>query len=192
MDVDSCLRLAAAAEQRGRRLAVAMVRRLIPSVMAIREAIQSGLVGDVRQIEIEHGGSFHWPAQSSSYFQKANGGLFLNMGIHYLDMIESWLGPVEPVEYADDAMGGVEANCRLTLRSENGAQLRLRLSYTHELSNCICVRGTRGEIRANVDESRTQGGFRTQLVCLGIFNPASRSQEITFRWTLFRALQSSS
>ena len=152
MDVDSCLRLAAAAEQRGRRLAVAMVRRLIPSVMVIREAIQSGLVGDVRQIEIEHGGSFHWPAQSSSYFQKANGGLFLNMGIHYLDMIESWLGPVEPVEYADDAVGGVEANCRLTLRSENGTQLHLRLSYTHELSNCICVRGTQGEIRANVNE----------------------------------------
>ena len=52
MDVDSCLRLAAAAEQRGRRLAVAMVRRLIPSVMAIREAIQGGLVGDVRELKL--------------------------------------------------------------------------------------------------------------------------------------------
>jgi predicted dehydrogenase/nucleoside-diphosphate-sugar epimerase len=155
MNVNSCLRLAGAAEQRGRKLAVAMVRRFIPSVTVIRDSIQHGLIGDVRDVEIEHGGSFHWPAQSGSYFRKENGGLFLNMGIHYLDMIENWFGPLEPIEYADDAAGGVEANCKLVLRSQTGVRVRLRLSYTHELANCISVRGTQGEIRARVDDFAT-------------------------------------
>ena len=44
--------------------------------MAIREAIQSGLVGDVRRIEIEHGGSFHWPAHPAVTFKKQMAGCF--------------------------------------------------------------------------------------------------------------------
>src|SRR5262249_7520468 len=101
MDVDTCRRLAAGAEKRKRKLSVAMVRRFIPSVVAIGNAIRDGLVGDLLEIEIEHGGSFHWPAQSSSYFQKENGGIFLNMGIHYLDILQNWAGPLQPTEYVD-------------------------------------------------------------------------------------------
>ena len=93
------------------------------------------------------------------------------MGIHYLDMIESWLGPLEPIEYADDAVGGVEAIAGLRFALENGAQLRLRLSYTHELANCICVRGTRGEIRANVGEFANAKWFSYETGLSGDLQP---------------------
>ena len=150
-NVDTCMRLAAGAEQSGRRLVVAMVRRFVPSVIVIRDAIRDGLLGEVQEVDIEHGGSFHWPSESGSYFRKENGGLFLNMGIHYLDLIEDWLGPLTPVEYRDDAEGGVEANCKIMLRSGGGARVCVRLSYTHQLSNRIFVRGTRAEITVDVD-----------------------------------------
>src|SRR6202042_2674428 len=89
--VDTCMRLATVAEALGHRIAVAMVRRFIPAVVAIRSAIHGGLLGDVQEVDVEHGGSFHWPSESGSYFRKENGGIFLNMGVHYLDMIEDWL-----------------------------------------------------------------------------------------------------
>ena len=151
-DENACLRLAAAAEKSGQCLAVAMVRRFVPSVMVIRKAVQGGLLGEIEEIDIEHGGSFHWPSESGTYFRKENGGLFLNMGIHYLDLIEDWIGPITPIEYRDDGEGGVEANCRILLHSRSRTRVSLRLSYTHELANRIYVRGTRAEIKADVND----------------------------------------
>jgi predicted dehydrogenase/nucleoside-diphosphate-sugar epimerase len=150
-NADSCIRMAAAAERCGRKLAVGMVRRFLPSIRVIGDAILSGLLGEVQTIRIEHGGSFHWASESGSYFRKENGGIFLNMGIHYLDIIETWVGPLIPIEYRDDGESGVEANCVVLLRAKGGAEVSIRLSYTHQLANHVYVRGTRGEIKAGID-----------------------------------------
>jgi predicted dehydrogenase/nucleoside-diphosphate-sugar epimerase len=149
---DACLRLAEAANEAERQLSVAMVRRLIPSVTAIREALHGGLLGDLKSLEIRHGSGFQWPSDSGSYFRKENGGLLVNMGVHYLDMIEDWVGPLAPVDYRDDNGGGVEANVYYRLLTASGAQVELGLSFTHELDNRIIVRGTRGEITVSVEE----------------------------------------
>src|SRR5262249_44576898 len=63
-----CHEIADVAEQQGRALSVAMVRRLIPTVVAIRRALRSHLLGQLHRIEIEHGDDFHWPADSGTYF----------------------------------------------------------------------------------------------------------------------------
>jgi predicted dehydrogenase/nucleoside-diphosphate-sugar epimerase len=166
MSEAQCAGLAAIAEKNGRKLAVGMVRRFMPLNQAIQNAIQSGLLGEIQEIDVAHGGPFAWPASSGSYFRVENGGLLLNMGVHYLDLIEYWLGPVSPFEYKDDACGGVEANFEIRLRSPKGAGVRVKLSITHELANRIVVRGSQGEITCGIGE-RDQANWRLYDAALG-------------------------
>jgi nucleoside-diphosphate-sugar epimerase/predicted dehydrogenase len=152
LETQICHELAEEADRQGRVLSVAMVRRLIPTVVAIRRALRAQLLGQLHRIEIEHGDKFHWPADSGTYFRKENGGILVNMGIHYLDMLEDWIGALTPVAYRDDMAGGVEANAEFELRTREGASVRLALSYTHALKNIIVLQGEHGTIRADVND----------------------------------------
>jgi nucleoside-diphosphate-sugar epimerase/predicted dehydrogenase len=148
---EACRRLDRVAKHYNCPLSVAMVRRLIPWVCAARNGLRGGLIGDLESITIEHGGRFQWPTQSENYFSKKHGGLLLNMGVHYLDMVEDWVGPLLPLEYEDDFKGGVEANFAFRLQTNNGARVRLKLSYTHQLQNEVVLRGGKGKITADVN-----------------------------------------
>ncbi len=110
-------------------LAVGHVRRFYASTQALQELIQGGLLGDLRRFEIREcaGG---WQAASDSFYRPevAGGGVFLDVGIHILDQLDAWLGSPEEVVYADDAMGGLEANAVCRLHYASGAQGVLRLS----------------------------------------------------------------
>ncbi|MDP9171848.1 MAG: NAD-dependent epimerase/dehydratase family protein [Acidobacteriota bacterium] len=152
LDAKTCRQLADVAERNGRHLSIAMVRRLIPGVIAVKDALRSGLVGDLVQLEIQHGSRFQWPSDSGAYFRPENGGLLVNMGVHYLDMIEDWVGPITPVTYRDDFAGGAEANCDYTLATAAGAGVRLKLSVTDKLENFVFIKGSRGEIRMDVNK----------------------------------------
>lgn len=151
-DAERCNALAELADQSGKKLAVAMVRRYTPALQTVREALASGLIGALRSIDITHGSKFAWPANTGYYFRKEHGGLLLNMGVHYIDQLESILGPLTPVSYWDDAQGGVECNFILHLRAENGVAIRLRLSYTHTLDNELIWQGDEGSLRYRVDQ----------------------------------------
>ena len=150
---ETCRRLDRIARHYNRPLSVAMVRRLVPWVCATRNALRGGLIGDLELITIEHGGRFQWPTQSETYFSKEHGGLLVNMGVHYLDKVEDWVGPLTPLEYEDDFEGGVEANFAFRLRTENGVRVHLRLSYTDQLENKVILCGSKGKITADVNFS---------------------------------------
>jgi predicted dehydrogenase/nucleoside-diphosphate-sugar epimerase len=166
LDARTCRQLGDVAEKTGRRLSIAMVRRLIPAVLAVKDALRTGLIGDVSHLEIQHGSSFQWPSESGAYFRPENGGLLVNMGVHYLDMIEDWVGPLLPVAYRDDFGGGAEANCDYTLRTTAGGAVRLKLSVTDRLANCVVIRGSRGEIRIDVNkfDSFSWIGYESGLI----------------------------
>jgi predicted dehydrogenase len=90
----------------------------------------------VKSFEISEGGQFNWPAQSASFFQKSNsqGGVLADLGVHVLDLLIWWFGMPEKVGYEDDAMGGLEANCRLELEFAGGVSGTVRLSRDTQLS----------------------------------------------------------
>ena len=48
--------------------------------------------------------------------KEGGGGVTLDIGIHMLEILVSWLGMPEVLDYADDAMGGVELNSAAKLR----------------------------------------------------------------------------
>ncbi|MBB3177165.1 Gfo/Idh/MocA family protein [Variovorax sp. Sphag1AA] len=125
------------ADRLGRMLAVGHFRRFFPAIETIRTMITSGVFGQVRRVVADEGGTFRWPAASAGFFtrQEGGGGVTLDIGIHMLEILVSWLGMPEVVDYADDAMGGVEINSAAKLRWPGGTEADIRLSWDVELAN---------------------------------------------------------
>jgi predicted dehydrogenase len=118
------------ASQAQRPLAIGLFRRFFPATHTIRDILMAGLLGQVQSFYCYEGGPFRWPVQSASFFQKdlAGGGVLLDIGVHLLDLLIWWWGyPVE-ASYEDDALGGLEANCRINLTFAEGFSGEVRLS----------------------------------------------------------------
>jgi len=155
--VDAQAMVAAAAESRV-LLAVGMVRRFFPAAEFIREAIALGILGELNSFDLAEGSAdFGWPVTSPGYFQRqqAGGGVLMDIGVHVLDLLTWWLGEPAALEYADDAMGGIEANCLVSCTYASGLQGKIRLSRDAPLKNCVTLRGSKGWLRwsANVADA---------------------------------------
>ncbi len=148
-------RMVDAAERTGRRLAVGMVRRQLPATRALRRILRAGVLGDIRSVECFEGGPFTWPVASPDYFRPdgGNGGVLQDVGTHCLDLLTWWFGEPTSTRYADDAMGGVEANCELAL-TFGATEAHVRLSRDWARPNRYVVEGTRGRAEWEVDEAR--------------------------------------
>jgi predicted dehydrogenase/nucleoside-diphosphate-sugar epimerase len=149
---EACLFVYAAACQAGRIVDVNMCRRYLPSMLAMRRAIQDSLIGEIVSIDVEDGGPYAWSPTTAAPFAKKNGGVLADIGVHYLDLIEHVFGRLEPDAYRDDCAGGVEANAVLQLETETGVPVRIALSRTRDLQNRLVVRGSRGALTAFKDD----------------------------------------
>jgi nucleoside-diphosphate-sugar epimerase/predicted dehydrogenase len=148
----ACCRLADLADARRRVLAVNMIRRLYPSVTLARFALERGLIGKIQSLDIQHGSAYSWPAQTLEPFQKENGGVLADMGVHYLDLAESLVGELTPEEYRDDARGGVEADLEFNLTARDTPVVRIALSRVRKLANRITLTGTCGRLEIAVED----------------------------------------
>jgi predicted dehydrogenase len=127
--------MVAAAEDAGGLLAVGLVRRFLPATQAIRLILAQRMLGELSSVACFEGGPFRWPARTPSFFDRSQGGVLLDIGPHMLDLLVWWLGVPQAIEYEDDAMGGVAANCRFLLRYESGLRVKGHLSRDWELPN---------------------------------------------------------
>ncbi|HIE53132.1 MAG TPA: Gfo/Idh/MocA family oxidoreductase [Armatimonadetes bacterium] len=101
--VEKCDRLIAAAEQAGVVLAVDFGSRYNPLNHQIRQVVQSGRLGRIflgdlrmkwyREQSYYEGG---WPPGWRSR-RETEGGSMANQGVHYVDLLQWFLGPVEAV-----------------------------------------------------------------------------------------------
>jgi predicted dehydrogenase len=141
------------ARESGRILAAGMIRRYLPATRFIAQALRAGTIGTPRRFSAFEGGPFDWPVRSPAYFTRASsgGGVLMDIGIHALDLLGWWFGPCTALSYEDDAMGGVEADCRVRL-SCGEVHGELRLSRTWRRPNRYEILGTAGRIAWLVDD----------------------------------------
>lgn len=137
-----------AATQAERHLAVGMFRRFFPSTKVIKELVAGGALGKPVAFEWSEGGPFNWPAVSPSFFLKAtsSGGVLADLGVHVLDLLLHWFGEVANIDYQDDAMGGLEANARLSLTFAQGVRGTVRLSRDTIIANGARIDFERGHV----------------------------------------------
>lgn len=150
--VAECEMLLRAAEQSGALLAVGLMRRFYRAHQFVRRLLIEGALGKIRTFDFQEGFIYNWPVASDFFFRKetAGGGVLMDTGAHTLDCLLHWLGDFAEVEYRDDARGGVEANCLLKLRLQNGATGTVELSRTRQLRNTAIIAGERGSVEVSL------------------------------------------
>ena len=146
--------VAAARETRG-ILAVGLYRRFFPSAEAIGGLIQKETLGRLKSFRMEEGGPFGWQAASESFFRRATtpGGVLYDTGVHTLDLVLWWLGDPDDLVYEDDAMGGLESNCRLELSYPGGCTGEVRLSRDWKTENRYAFFFEGGFVRWTVNDA---------------------------------------
>ena len=152
LNVAECDALIGAARQNGATLAVGIVRRFLPSYQFVKVALQAGLLGKIVSFDVREGAIYGWPVASDFFFRKetAGGGVLIDTGAYTMDMVQWWFGNCKSLEYFDDSMGGVEANCEINLQMEDGVQGHVELSRTRNLRNTVIVRAERGTIEMSL------------------------------------------
>jgi predicted dehydrogenase len=147
-DARACCELA---KHKGALLAVGMNRRFFASHRLLPIVLQERSLGDLLGYDWSQGGVFDWQSASGFYFSRAQagGGALIDYGVHLLDSLIDWFGPVIHFDYQDDDWGsGIEANAILELQhsGKNGpVKGRVRVSRTYPLRNRMLLRGSKAD-----------------------------------------------
>jgi predicted dehydrogenase len=147
-----------AASDAQRLLAVGLIRRFLPATQMVHHLLSRNIFGNVSSFTFREGRVFKWPIQSASYFR--DNGVLRDIGVHILDLLIWWWGEPEEIIYEDDAMGGVDLNCRLRLKFPQGFRGEVQLSREFHLPNACVIQCDDANIHLDVDEpNQLQIGF---------------------------------
>ena len=168
LDTAGCDAMIEAAATGGSVLAVGLVRRFYDASTFVKDVLDDGVLGRVTGFDAREGAVFGWQVVTDATFRRdQGGGVLADVGSHVLDLLGWWLGDPVDVAYADDAMGGVEAECEIDLTMRDGVRGIVELSRTHLLRNTIRIVGMRGslEVGPGFDpEVRLELGRRGRLL----------------------------
>jgi predicted dehydrogenase len=154
MNVRECDEMMAAAVEGRAVLAVGLDFRFFDSSLFVRNLLKDGLLGDIRRFEMHQGVIPRWPFATDFLLKKemAGGGVLADFGVHVLDLLLWWLGDWAEVEYRDDAMGGIESDCEMSLAMTSGVRGTVEISRTRNLANTCVFEGTRASLEVGVWE----------------------------------------
>lgn len=143
--------LASIAEDKGVLLSVNNTRRLFPSYQLVKELIDKGAIGELKEVYYYEGGEFSWPTKSGFYFTAEDPkGVLLDRGAHVLDAICHWIGgKPELIKSENDSFGGPEAVADITFRFKNLTG-RVRLSWLYKQENIYKIVGTKGVLTGEI------------------------------------------
>ncbi len=146
-----CQRLIMLAKKKRVSLTVGLMRRYFRAHQIAKKLIEANTLGEIKSFDIREGNIYNWPVESDFMFSaKAGGGVLADTGAHTLDFALWCLGDVESVEYYDDNLGGVEAECTLHLQMKSGARGMVELSRLRNLRNTAIISGEKGEIELHL------------------------------------------
>jgi len=146
-----CQRLVALANQKGVVLTVGLMRRYFRAYQIAKKLVEANTLGEIKSFDIREGNTYNWPVASDFMFSaEAGGGVLADTGAHTLDFLLWCLGDVASVEYYDDNLGGVEAECKLHLQMKSGARGVVELSRLRNLRNTAIISGEKGEIELHL------------------------------------------
>jgi predicted dehydrogenase len=137
------------AARRGNLFAMeAMWTRFLPAIVALRELIASGQLGELRLIF--GGGAYLPPVDAEHYLLNPHlgGGVLLDAGVYLISLAAMLLGEPERIEVAGHiGRSGVDDEDALLLQFRNGGTALLYVSLHSRRSPDMEILGTRGRVR---------------------------------------------
>ena len=147
-----------AANEAGAKLVVTVFRRLLPATRLLRGLLDAEILGRPLGFDVEEGEIYNWPTATLGNMCRdtAGGGVLIDFGSHTFDRLLFLLdGPGEVLDYRDNARGGIESDCVVSLRlGHKGRPIegRVELSRTRNLRNSFRVRCERGVLELPAGE----------------------------------------
>jgi predicted dehydrogenase len=155
MTVAECDAMIEAAREGRTVLAVGLDFRFFESSAFVRDLLKDGLIGEIRSFDLRQGVIPRWPFATDFLLRKemAGGGVLADFGVHVLDLLLWWLGDLAVADYRDDALGGVESDCEMTLRTASGVTGKAEISRTRNLRNSCVFEGSRARLEVGIWDS---------------------------------------
>ncbi|MDQ1746193.1 MAG: hypothetical protein QOD07_456 [Frankiaceae bacterium] len=101
----------------------AMWTRFLPHIVAVRDVLASGRLGDIVTVSADHGQWFPDDPENRLFAPALGGGALLDLGIYPLSFASMILGPPKRMAMIDDpAFTGVDGQISVVLGYDGGAQ----------------------------------------------------------------------
>src|SRR3954452_6712573 len=155
INLRECDEMIAAATAGRATLAVGLDFRFFDSSLLVRNLLRDGLLGTIRSFDLRQGVIPRWPFATDFLLKKemAGGGVLADFGVHVLDLLLWWLGDLTAADYRDDALGGVESDCEMTLTTVAGVTGAVEISRTRNLRNTCVFEGSQARLEVGIWDS---------------------------------------
>jgi predicted dehydrogenase len=125
----------------------AMWTRFQPAIVAARDLIADGAIGEVRQVYADLGVDRPYDPQDRLFNPDLGGGAMLDLGVYVVSFAQHFLGNPDRVEVSGSlAPTGVDVEAGLLLGYENGRAAALLISLRNPTPGMARIHGTGGWI----------------------------------------------
>jgi len=133
------------ARARGVFVMEAMWTRFQPAVVALRELIADGAVGEVRSVQADLGVAREFDPEDRLFALELGGGALLDLGVYVVSFAQMLLGAPDTVSATGSRFPtGVDAEASLLLGYDDGRSAAVMTSLRHALPGQARVFGTAG------------------------------------------------
>ncbi|MCU1362546.1 MAG: oxidoreductase protein [Acidimicrobiaceae bacterium] len=144
--------LIALARSRDLFLMEAMWTRFLPHMVALRESIRSGQLGEIVTLEADHGQWFPFDATFRLFAPELGGGALLDLGVYPVSFASMILGtPDRVLAMMEPTVTGVDGQTSMLFGYANGAQAVLTCTSSARTATRACVSGTEARIEIESD-----------------------------------------
>lgn len=142
----------AAARRAGLFAMEAMWTRFLPHVVALRERVAAGVLGEIVLVTADHGKWFAREATSRLFAPELGGGALLDLGVYPVSFASMLLGPPSSVRsMVTAAFTGVDATTSILLGHPSGAQAVLACTSSARSATRASVVGTEARLEIEGD-----------------------------------------
>jgi predicted dehydrogenase len=130
----------------------AMWTRFLPHVIALRELIADGSIGEIVSFEADHGQRFKYDPSSRFFNPELGGGAMFDLGVYPISFASMLLGPpTKMMAMIDPAPTGVDMADSMIFGYANGAHALLNATMAARTSTRASISGTKARIEIEGD-----------------------------------------